>query len=418
MAKYFYTARDATGKKVIGSEDVPSEDELISRLQAQNLIVIDVSSAYKEGVVEPKAVTEKREQTKIKFHSKKGHGRVTTQDLMLFCRQLTTLLGAGVTILKSLDIITKQVSSRKLFEVIKGLQKHMEAGLSLHEAMAKFPKVFSELWVNLVESGEASGNLPVVLNRLASYLERNAAFKAKIISALIYPCILLVAGTGALLFLTIKIIPTFAEIFDSFNVTLPFITLMLIKTSDILRKYLVVFIVIVVSGYFTFRQYIRTPMGRRQWESFLLKLPAFGDFYKALLTERFSSEMSTLIESGVPIMYALEIVERSVGNLTMGDIIKDIKEAVRDGKSLNKPFDDSGFFEPMVTQMVSVGEEIGELPQMFKRINTFYQEYVETALARFTSMFEPLMLVFIGGVIGIMVVGMFLPIFKLTQMRG
>ena len=294
----------------------------------------------------------------------------------------------------------------------------METGLSLHESMAKHPSVFSELWVNLVESGEASGNLAMVLNRLASYLERASAFRRKIISALIYPGILMLAGIGALLFLTIKIIPTFAELFTGFDVKLPVLTQILIIISTFIRRYFLIIIISLGVGIYFLKQYLKTSDGRLMLENFQFKLPTFGEFFKALTVEKFSSEMSTLVESGVPILYSLDITEHSVDNLTMAGIIRKIKADVRDGNPLSQPLEKCGFFEPMVVQMVAIGEEIGELSQMFKKINEFYREYIETFLTRFTSMFEPIMLIFLGLVIGMMVVGMFLPIFQISQLGG
>lgn len=413
MPNFSYIARDKkTGAKISGSEEAASPDELISRLQSRDLVVINILPELQEekGPVMPGTTSKKR----LKFR-RYGIGQ---SDLTLFCRQLTTLLGAGVTILKSIEIISGQVSSRKFYNVLKNLQKSMEGGLSLHQAMAKEHKVFSELWVNLVESGEASGNLAVVLDRLARYLERNAEFKKKIISALIYPLILMLAGTGALLFLTIKIIPTFAELFKGFNVTLPLLTRILIGVSGFMRKYILIIIGSIIAGLFIFRNFVKTQEGRKAYEQIQFKLPMFGELFRALAVEKFSSEMSTLVESGVPILYSLEITEKSVDNLVLAEIIHQVKENVRQGKPLSAPLEKSGFFEPMVVQMINIGEEIGELSQMFKRINTFYQEYVDTFLGRFISMFEPMMLIFMGGVIGIMVVGMFLPIFQLAQIGG
>ncbi|MCX5711538.1 MAG: type II secretion system F family protein [Candidatus Omnitrophica bacterium] len=411
MPKFSFIARDKFGKKVMGNEEGANQDDIVSRLQGRDLVVISVNLAV-EGA---DYLGGKHSATGI---SKRKHYGISAEDLVVFCRQLATLLGAGVSILKCLEIIGEQISSVKLTRVLKTLQKNMEAGLSLHEAMSKHPEVFSDLWVNLVESGEASGNLAVVLNRLASYLERNEAFKKKIVSALIYPAILLCAGTGALLFLTIKIIPTFATLFSSFNIKLPPLTMLLINVSIIIRKFGIFILLGLISVFFLVRFYIRTKEGRRQFESFQLKLPVFGEFFRATIVERFSSEMSTLIESGVPILYSLEITEHSVNSSLMADVIRRVKEDVRDGKPLSKPLSHSGFFEPMVIQMINIGEEIGELSQMFKRINTFYQEYVETFLTRFTSMFEPIMLIFMGLVIGIMVVGMFLPLFQIAQIGG
>lgn len=411
MPRFFYIARDKSGKKDSGVEDAATIDEVISRLQAKGLIVVNILPEHKEevAVLRPEIVAKTR--------LKKKHYRIKGDDLVLFCRQLATLLGAGVTILKSLDIITQQVSSHRLYNVIKDLQKDMEDGLSFHEAMAKHANVFSEFWVNLVESGEASGNLAMVLNRLAGYLERNAEFKKKIISALIYPVILTVVGTGALLFLTVKIIPTFAELFAGFNLKLPFLTQMLIAVSNFIRNYIHIAIAGAVVVLFILRKYISTKQGRRRYESFLLSLPTFGEFFRIFIIERFTAEMATLVESGVPILYSLEITEHSVGNLTLGSIINKIKYDVREGKPLSEPLEKTGFFDPMTVQMVSIGEEIGELSSMLKRLNAFYQNSIDTFLARFTSMFEPIMLVFMGVVIGTMIIGIFLPIFQISQIR-
>jgi len=410
MPYFYYLARDNKGVRVTGGEEAASADELVSRLQAKNLVVINIISDVKESGTAFKPGKKGRQA-----HYK--HFGIRGDDLVIFSRQLAALLGAGVTILKSINIISKQVYSRKLYNVLKEIETSLEGGLSFHEAMSKHPNVFSELWINLVESGEASGNLAVVLSRLATYLEKRAAFQKKIVSCLIYPVILMLAGTGALLFLTIKIIPTFAELFKGFNVTLPFLTRVIVAISAFIRKSILIIIGIAVVTFFIIRRYINTKDGRKRFEKIEFGLPMFGEFFRGMVVERFSSEMSTLIESGVPLLYSLEITEHSVSNLTMAGIVRQIKEDVRQGRPLNSSLEKSGFFEPMVIQMVSIGEEIGELPQMFKRINTFYQEYTETFLGRFTTMFEPFMLIFMGVVIGLMVIGIFLPIFQLTQIR-
>ena len=414
MAKFIYVARDKTGKKVTGVMEATGEEDLVSRLQTMDLIVVNILPASAESMDALIPDTGKI----IRGFKTRRHSGVANSDLVLFCRQLTTLLGAGVTILKSMETISKQVASQKLYNIIEDLKKNMEQGLSFHEALAKHPAVFSDLWVNLVESGEASGNLAIVLDRLALYLERNAEFKSKVVSAMIYPGILMVASSGALLFLTIKIVPTFAEVFKSFNVAMPKPTQILILVSDLTRKYLLLFIVIMGVSVYLFKQYIKTKEGRRQYETFLFKLPLFGEFFRALTVERFSSEMSTLIESGVPILYSLEITEHSVGSLIIADTIRKIKDDVRAGKPLSQPVEKSGFFEPMVVQMISIGEEIGELSQMFKKINVFYQGYIETFLARIMALFEPIILIFMGLVIGLMVIGMFLPMFQMTKIGG
>lgn len=412
MARFAYIVRDDTGRKVFGSEDSVNIDELTKRLQAKNLIIINIVPE-----AEKKSAGMDTQGGWISAKHKM-HGSIKQEDMVLFCRQLSTLLGAGVTISKALNIISKQVNSRMLLDVVQKMIKDLEAGLSLRDAMARHPKVFSDLWVNLAESGEASGNLPIILTRLVGYLERDAEFKKKLISALIYPSILLVAGLGALLFMSIKIIPTFAEIFKSSKVELPPLTQAILAVSNFLRKNLLLILGTIIGGIFLFKKYLKTGSGKRAFERFLFRLPVLGEFFRGVVLERFSSGMSTLTESGIPILYSLEISERSVDNLLLADLMRVIKEDVRQGKPLKEALEKSGFFDVMFIQMIAVGEEIGELPQMFKRINTYYQEYVETFLVRVTTLFEPLMLLFMGGVIGIMVVGMFLPIFKLSSIGG
>jgi len=409
VSKFYYIARNKSAAKITGVEDASTQEEVLSRLQTKGLIVISIIPESKE------TPSNRADKEQVKGKPRLKHNRITDEDLTLFCRQIATLLGAGVTILNSLEIISQQVASRRLYLVIKDLQKRMEAGLSFHEAMTKHPNVFSGLWINLVESGEASGNLAVILNRLANYLERNAAFKRKVVSALVYPVILILAASGAFLFITIQIIPVFEGIFKEFNITLPLLTQILIGISFFIRTKFIIVIIAVIALWYGIKKYISTKDGRRKLEALELKLPVFGDFFRALTVERFSSEMSTLLESGVPILYSLEIAERSVDNILVGGIIHDIKESIREGKPLKQQFERSGYFDPMVVQMIGIGEEIGELPQMFKRINAFYQEYVETFLGRFVSIFEPFLLIFIGLLIGIMLVGIFMPIFQIAK---
>jgi len=412
MPKFYYICRDKNGDKKSGVEEALNQDEAVNKLQASGLIVVSVIQENLEPVLKGPEDGAVKKKTRVK------HTNITGDDLTLFCRQLSTLLGAGITILRSIDIISKQVTSKKLYIVLMDLNKNLEAGLSFHEALSRHPKVFSELWVNLVESGEASGNLAVILARLATNLERNAEFKKKIISALIYPAILFCAGLIALLFMTIKVIPTFAEIFKGFNIELPFLTKLLLGVSLFIRNYSLILVGAIVALFWFLKKFISTKQGKRKYEEIILEMPIFGEFFRTFIIERFTSEMSTLVESGVPILYSLEISERSVGSAVLGSIIRKIKDDVRDGKPLGQSLEKSNFFDPMAVSMINIGEEIGELSSMFKRLNTFYQEYLNTFLVRVTAMFEPIMLVVMGVSIGIMVIGMFLPIFEISQIGG
>ncbi|MDP2830792.1 MAG: type II secretion system F family protein, partial [Candidatus Omnitrophota bacterium] len=249
MARFYYIARNRAGVKETGIEEALTQEDAVVKIQAKGLIVVNVIPEGSE------LFNDSSTGNSIKVRFKPKHGRITSEDLMLFCRQLATLIGAGVTILKSLEIISKQVASRKLYNVSMDLKKSMEAGLSFHEALAVHPKIFSGLWINLIESGEASGNLAVVLSRLATYLEKEAAFKNKVISALIYPAILTLVGVGALLFLSLKIVPAFAEIFKGFNITLPWLTQVLVNMSDFLKKKIMLLFLFSGAGIFIFQKY-------------------------------------------------------------------------------------------------------------------------------------------------------------------
>lgn len=413
MAKFEYSARTKQGKKESGVVDVPSEDDLVLRLQTQGLIVTRVVPFDKKTPFSAESSQSSSSSRKRKFR----RGGVKLYDLVFFSRQLATLLDSGVTIHKALSAFLKQADSLQLYEIVRQAKDDVEGGLTLKEALAKHPKVFSDLWVHLIESGEASGNLPLVLDRLAQFLEMQANFRRKIVSALIYPIILFVVAIGAMVFFIIKIVPTFSGIFLTLGAELPLITRILIQVSHIVRKGFLPVLGILGLFYFLFRQFIKTHSGKHTLDIFKLRLPIFGNFFKVLAVERFTSEMATMIEGGVPILYALEISERSVGNTVLEGIISDVKTNVREGKPLSELMEKTDFFEPMVIQMIAVGEEVGELAKMFKRVSQFYDEYLETFVGRFATIFEPVMLVFMGGIIGVMVVALFMPIFSVVQVR-
>jgi len=413
MSKFSYIARTKEGSKQIGTLEAPNQDEAVAALQRKELVVVSLVQHDLEAIVSQE-------------HDKKGmlpigqqplkfkHRNVKFGDLVIFARQLSLLLSAGVSLMKALDVISKQMDSQRLYEVVSDIAKDMEAGRTFRDSLAKYKSIFSDMWLYLVETGEASGSLPVVLNHLANYLEERQAFKTKIISALTYPLILFLVAIAAVFFFVIKIVPTFTQILSSMNVELPLPTRILIGISDLVRKKFLIFVLIIAGVVFFIRRLLKVDAFRIVIERVQLRLPVFGNFFRFMMIESFSTTMSILIESGVPIIYALDISERSQPNKTMREIISDVKLNVREGKSFSFPLEKSGFFPPMVIQMVSTGEEIGELSNMFKRISAYYQQYLEAFVARFASLFEPLMIVFMGIIIGAMVISIFLPIFSLA----
>ncbi len=412
LKKFNFNARNPSGESISGSEEAENADALVNRLQARGLLV---TSIKEDSRAQSSQSMGGRTSQKFAKPRKFNHIAVKEDDLIVFSRQLATALGSGVPLLKGLNVITSQVGSKKLFDVCAGVTHDVESGLSLRDALSKHNKVFSSLWINLVETGEASGNLPIVLEKLAYYLEKRAAFKSKIVSAMVYPIILMTVAIGAIAIFLIAIVPKFAEIFQGLNVTLPPATKFLIALSQNTRQSFPLILLLLGGSIIAITQYIKTRSGKRIFDNLVLKVPLFSEFFRLSEIEKFCSNISTLLESGVPILYALEIAERSSTNTVVQDILRDVKTNVRDGKPMLVPMEESGFFPPMVTQMVGMGEEIGELDKMFKKVATLYSETLETQITRFTSMFEPLMIVFMGGIIGTMVIAMFLPIFKLAQ---
>lgn len=411
MPKFSYICRKPTGEKEAGVIEGVGQDEVVAQLQRKGFFITSIIP-FDVGRKDAAAVQEARTVRK-QF----THPGVNSQDLVLFARQLAMLLGAGVSLLRSLDVISKQVDSKKLAGIVNQISQDMEAGRTLRDALSKFPALFSALWINLVETGEASGNLPMVLDKLAYYLEEGANFKGKIVSALLYPGILLFVSLSAVFFFIVKIVPTFANILVNFGVELPLPTRILINLSTLLTKNLL-WLVIGVTGFVFFFRHIRQrPPFDRMLEDAYFKVPVFGEFLRFMHLERFATTMSILIESGVPILYALEISERSAGSIKMTDAIGYIKRNVKEGRSMAVPMEKSEFFTPMVIQMVAIGEEIGELSNMLKRIAKYYQEYLETFVGRLATIFEPLMIVFIGIIIGAMVISIFLPIFSIAFMK-
>ena len=401
MPFFRYIARDKSGKSIEETMEAVSQEALINSLQAKELFVVSIGTVAK---------AKQAKQVRRRYH----HG-VKAGDLILFSRELATLLSSGVTLIKSLDILCKQIESQVLLRTVEQIKKDVEGGYTFQSALKKHDKIFSEFWIHLVETGEASGHLPGSLDQLAGYMEESAALKKKITSAMIYPIILVCVATGAIAIFLLKIIPIFSEIFSGFNVPLPVLTQIVVNASTIARKYFLVVIGIVAAVFFILKKYVSTDIGRRQFDALKLKLPLVGPLMQEICTERFASSLSTLIKSGVPILHALEITEKTAGNKIMEQALKDVRTSVRDGKGMAQTMEDSALFSPLVVQMIGVGEEIGELGKMLDRVAVFYKERVNTFVSRLTTMFEPLVLVFMGIVVGVLVIAMFMPIFSISS---
>ena len=401
MPFFRYVARDKSGKLKDETIEAISQDELVNLLQTNGLYIISIGPASKAK--------------KISKARRRYHRGVGIFDLIMFSRELATLLSSGVTLIKSLDILCRQIESQVLLRTVEQVKKDVEGGYTFQNALRKHSKVFSEFWIHLVETGEASGHLPSSLEQLAQYLDESAALRKKIVSAMVYPMILVCVAIAAITIFLVKIIPIFSEIFKGFNVELPLLTQYVINTSTIVRKYFLVAIGTIVVLFFAVKKYISTEAGRWQFDSLKFRLPVLGPVFQEISIERFASGLSTLLKSGVPILHALEIAAKTVNNKVMQRDLIEVKAAVREGKGMAQTMQESSLFSPLVVQMIGVGEEIGELSKMLERISVFYKERVDTFITRLTTMFEPIVLVFMGIVVGVLVVAMFMPIFSLSS---
>ena len=401
MALFRYIARDKSGKVINEVLESASRDGLIDNLQARGLYIVSVDLA-----------AELKKASKLK---RRYHRGIKAMDLIMFSRELATLLSSGVTLIKSLDILCKQTESQTLLHVVEQVKKDIEGGYTFQNALKKHPKIFTDFWIHLVETGEASGHLPLSLDQLAVYLEESAELKKKVTSAMVYPVILMCVSGAAIGIFLLKIIPIFSDIFKGFNVELPLLTRIVIGVSNVVRKYFLFVAMGIGLLVFLFKQYTSREAGRMQFDALKLKLPILGPVMLEIATERFASGLSMLIKSGVPILHALDIAEKTAGNKVVEKELSGVKTAVRDGKGIAQTMQDSAIFSPLAVQMIGIGEEIGELGKMLEKIAKFYKERVATFVDRLTSMFEPLVLVFMGVVVGVLVIAMFMPIFSISS---
>ena len=406
MPIFSYTAKDSEGKTITDVVQAHNEEALVNKLQTEGYFVISVHLAMEKSVLRGDKKGEN-----FRF----DHDKCKIEDLLVFSRQLATMLEAGVTMLRSLDVILSQIQSKELFMAATKIHDDIEQGSSLSASLAKHPRIFNQFWVSLAEVGEASGTMPLVLNKLAKHVEQEAAFQSAIISALVYPIILLVVCIGAVVFFALVVGPRFEDVFNSMHAELPLMTRCLLGFFDFVKHYI---LFIFGGSFLTFlvlKFYISTPMGTLQYEKTMFQLPIIGDITRLIVVERFTAQMAILIESGVPILYALEISEKLVNNKTCGLVISQVREGVREGKGLADALMEGAFFPMMAVQMIKVGEETGELGKMLKHVAEFYQANVEAFMKRFGTLIEPFILVFMAVVIGTIVISIFLPLFKLGQ---
>ncbi len=403
MPKFKFVAKNQQGQTVSETVEAKSEEALIDSLRKKQLIIISVAPLTAKA---------------FSFSSNLSFGKkgVGIDDLVVFSRQLATMVDAGLPIVQALDILGEQIEKKHFKTIILEVKKDVETGSSLSEALAKHPKVFSELFVNMVGAGEASGMLDEILDRLAVYLEATSKLIKKVRSALVYPAAIIVMATLITLFLLIKVVPTFKGIFEGFGGALPVPTLILLKISDTLRRFFpIVFGITAIIGFIFFR-YIKTPAGRLQFDTFMLKIPILGKVLQKVAVSRFSRTLSTLTKSGVSILTALEIVGKTSGNKVIEVAVNKTRDAIKEGESIATPLTKAKVFPPMVVRMISVGEQTGSLEEMLSKIADFYDADVTTTVDGLTSLIEPAVMIFLGLIIGSIVVALYMPIFKIGEL--
>jgi type IV pilus assembly protein PilC len=405
MPTYKYQARNNLGKITDGIVQAENEAAVGAMLRQKRLEVISVST--QGGFSQLLAAL-----------TKKG-GNVTTKDVVVFSRQFSVMVNAGLPILQGLTIVAEQAENPDFRVVMTKVRDDISNGVPLSEAMAKHPKAFNTLYVNMIKAGEQGGILDIILERLSEYMEKAEGVARKVKSAMMYPIVVMSVAVLVVIFLMVKVVPTFRDVFTSFGAKLPWPTQLIIDTSAFLSSYKAFILLATLVGLgFGISLYRKTKTGAYNWDKMILMIPVFGVLARKASVAKFARTLGTLIKSGVPIMDALETVGKTSGNLVVERAVMNARDSVREGKTLTQPLKDSKVFPPMVTQMINVGEETGALDQMLSKIADFYESEVDVAVDGLTSIIEPILIVFLGVTIGFIVVAMFMPMFELGNIVG
>jgi type IV pilus assembly protein PilC len=397
MPIFAYTAREtASGREIRNTVEALSEQAAIAALLNRSLLVVEI----REKIA-------KRGQTK--------GGKVGLADLVVFTRQLATMIDAGIAIVQSLQALAEQTPNKIMRDTIRDVCTRVESGESFSEALTRHPKAFNRLYVAMVSAGEKGGLLAEILARLATYLENTDRLRKKVKTALMYPTVVTVVAIVITIFLLVRVIPTFKEIYQGFGAALPGPTMVMIGLSDLVKHYLLLLIILAGAGVWAWLYYIKTKPGREFWDKQRIKLPVFGQIAHKICLARFTRTLASLVRSGVPILEVLQIVSQTVGNTVMEKAIKVASTDIERGEGISAALGKHPVFPSMIIRMLSAGEQTGNIDTMLERVADFLDEEIETTLSGLMSLIEPLLIVFLGVVIGSMVVCMFLPIFNLAN---
>ena len=402
MPTYIYAGRTRKGRITKGQLD--AADERIARIQLKRRN-IDVTKLKQK----PKDLFES-----VSFLQPK----VTSKDIVVFTRQFSTMIDAGLPLVQGLNMLTEQSQNRSFKTILSQVTRDVEGGSTLADALAKHPKVFDSLFVNLVAAGEVGGILDTILQRLAAYIEKTQKLKAQIKGALTYPAVVVAIAIIVIAVIMIFVIPVFQDMFSSFGKALPGPTQLVVNMSDFTKGNIHWIILAIIILAFAFRRYRATVSGRRRVDSVMLRLPIIGELIRKVAVARFTRTLGTMVKSGVPILDALEITARTAGNVIVEEVVMDARSSIAEGQTIAEPLAESIIFPGMVTQMISVGESTGALDAMLEKIADFYDDEVDATVAAMTSMLEPLLMLFLGGSIGGLVIAMYLPIFQMAAAMG
>ncbi|MEE9268967.1 MAG: type II secretion system F family protein [Candidatus Krumholzibacteria bacterium] len=398
---YLWKGRSPSGEILSGEYVTENKQELINYLRKRKIIITSLKEKSKQLSL------------KMSFGNKVG-----VKDLGVFTRQFATMINAGLPLVQCLDILAKQLEKEHFKKIVLTVTTDVEGGATLAEALGKHPTVFSTLYVNMVDAGEAGGILDLILNRLAVYLEKAEALTRKVKAALMYPAVVFFVAIGATVFMLIFIIPTFAKMFVDFGGDLPLPTKIVMGISDFLRTKWFVMVGVIGGAIFAYKRFHATEAGKLKVDQLMLKVPVLGQVIRKSCIARFTRTLGTLVSSGVPILNGLDITARTAGNKVVENAIFATRESISQGNTIAEPLRECGVFPPMVTQMIGVGEQTGALDEMLEKIANFYDDEVDTAVDALTSVIEPVMIVVMGTMVGGMLIAMYLPMFKLINVIG
>jgi general secretion pathway protein F len=400
-----YRGVDAGGKNVRGIIDADSPRLARSRLKKSGVFPTEVQEAI---------AAERRESWDLSITYLIR--RVGLQDLAVMTRQLATLVGAGLAMVPALNSLIHQIENPNLKKVISQIRERVKEGSSLSDALREFPRIFSNLYINMVAAGESSGALDIVLLRLADFTENQVKLRNRVLAALIYPILMVLLATAAVTFLMLNVVPKILELFADWGQTLPLPTMILLEITNFLKNYGWIVLAVVVGAFIAVVYYVRTERGRFLFDRIILRVPIFGRLVRIIATTRFSRTLGTLLVSGIPVVRAMNIVKNIVNNRVIAEAIEDSQESIVEGQSIAAPLARSGVFPPMVTDMIAIGENTGQLEQMLIKVSDAYDNQIETTVTGLTSILEPFLILIMGGIVFFIVLAVLLPIFEMNRM--